>query len=562
MPDVSAPGAPDWHSRVEAPLRLPAGAHPAWADHADVIIIGLGGAGVCAALEALDAGASVIAIDRFDGGGATRLSGGIVYAGGGTPYQREAGVNDNPENMFDYLKLEVGDAVCENSLRNFCETSVEQMEWLKANGVRFNSTLSPVKTSYPSNGHYLYYSGNEAQADYAEHAWPAQRGHRTFGKGLTGRVFFDALLSSAVRKGLKIYGYSDARRFIVSDSDEIEGIEIRQVDPESPAARKLKSLSNRFAKTDTLLFPEIAQRLVRRANAIVEQESVVKSIRIGKAAILATGGYIHNREMVRTYAPRYIGAIALGSIGCDGSGIRLGQSIGAGADRMASISAWRQFQPPRALATGIIVNARGERFVAEDCYGGTIGNAIAERADGKAYIIIDKASRKQALRQALPGRGKLFRLQGAPALMGLFLSTKKGRTIEELAERCGMNPATLDASVAHYNRACDGLEKPEFRKHPDFIGKITKPPFYAVDISIDNKRYLCTSISLGGIVVDEETGQVLDAQSRPIPKLYAAGKAAKGISSNRYVSGLSLADCVYSGRNAGRAAANDAKSAR
>ena len=275
--------------------------------------------------------------------------------------------------------------------------------------------------------------------------------------------------------------------------------------------------------------------------------------------MLAAGGYIHNRKMVRRYAPGYAGAIALGSIGCDGSGIRLGQSLGAKAERLENISAWRQFQPPAALATGIVVDARGERFVAEDCYGGTIGHAIAEQADGTAYIIIDSALRKQALRQALPGRGKLFRLQGAPALMGLFLSSKKGRTIEALAEKCGMSPLTLEASVAHYNRACDGLEEPRFRKHEDFIGKIVKPPFYAIDISIGNKRYLCPSISLGGIVVDETTGQALDAQSRAIPKLYAAGKTAKGISSNRYVSGISLADCVYSGRIAGRAAATIAQ---
>jgi 3-oxo-5alpha-steroid 4-dehydrogenase len=46
---------------------------------------------------------------------------------------------------------------------------------------------------------------------------------------------------------------------------------------------------------------------------------------------------------------------------------------------------------------------------------------------------------------------------------------------------------------------------------------------------------------------------VLDASGQPVPGLYAAGRAAIGIPSHLYISGLSLADCVFSGRRAGRA---------
>ena len=155
----------------------------------------------------------------------------------------------------------------------------------------------------------------------------------------------------------------------------------------------------------------------------------------------------------------------------------------------------------------------------------------------------------------MPGKAVLFRLQGAPALMGILMSSKKAATLEELAEKCGMDQTLLTASVGHYNRAADGLEEPQFRKHGDFVRPIVKPPFYAVDISIHNRKYLCPSISLGGIVVDEETGQALNESGKPIPRLFAAGKNAKGISSHRYVSGIALADCVYSGRIAGRSAA-------
>lgn len=553
---------PDWNSRVGAPLASSDPDAFPWDDSADVVVVGLGGAGICAALEALHQGASVIAIDRFEGGGATRMSGGVYYGGGGTRYQKEAGVDDSVEEMYKYLKLEVADAVADETLRHFCETSNDNIEWLSRHGVQFGSTVSPVKTSYPGAGYYLYYSGNEAQADYADHARPAQRGHRTWGDGLTGHRLFDPLLQSALKLGLKLYSYSEARRFLLSADGEIAGVEIQHVDDRSKAASVLKKIGKDFAKASTLLFPEIAAKLVRNANAISDSDGRTRSIRIGKAVILSAGGYIHNRKMVQHYAPKYLGAIPLGSIGCDGSGIRLGQSVGAHADGLEKVSAWRQFNPPAALASGIVVNGAGERFVAEDCYGGKIGHHIAEDHGGVAYIILDAALRRQALKQAMPGRRKLFRLQGAPALMGLFLSSTKAGSIEALAEKCSMDPGKLRHAVDHYNRVSAGLEETRFRKHPDFVGRILQPPFYAVDISIHNKRYLCPSISLGGIVVDERTGQALDANGRPIPKLYAAGKNAKGVSSHRYVSGISLADCVYSGRIAGRSAALNLSSPR
>src|SRR5687768_13698821 len=68
----------------------------------DVLVVGFGAAGACAALEAAETGSQVIIIDRFTGGGATALSGGVVYAGGGTAQQLEAGVDDTPQAMFDY----------------------------------------------------------------------------------------------------------------------------------------------------------------------------------------------------------------------------------------------------------------------------------------------------------------------------------------------------------------------------------------------------------------------------------------------------------------------------
>ena len=131
---------------------------PDWDVEADVVVVGFGAAGACAALEAVTAGGSVLILDRFGGGGATALSGGVVYAGGGTPQQRAAGVTDSPEAMFGYLRTEVGDAVPAATLREFCDGSVAMLAWLEGHGVPFDGSLCPDKTSYPTNRHYLYLS--------------------------------------------------------------------------------------------------------------------------------------------------------------------------------------------------------------------------------------------------------------------------------------------------------------------------------------------------------------------------------------------------------------------
>jgi succinate dehydrogenase/fumarate reductase flavoprotein subunit len=80
-------------------------------------------------------------------------------------------------------------------------------------------------------------------------------------------------------------------------------------------------------------------------------------------------------------------------------------------------------------------------------------------------------------------------------------------------------------------------------------------PYYAINAGIRSKRFPCPTLTLGGLVVDERTGHVKNEAGGVIPGLFAAGRNAVGVCSRQYVSGLSIADCVYSGRRAGGAAA-------
>ncbi|MGW4249585.1 FAD-dependent oxidoreductase, partial [Nocardia sp. NPDC004722] len=195
-----------------------------WDSSADVVVVGYGGAGVAAALAARESGADVLALDRYLGGGATALSGGIVYAGGGTWVQRAAGVDDDAENMLAYLRAEVGDTVSERTLRRFCEESPAMIDWLSSHGVPFQPSLCPFKTSYPTDDYYLYYSGSENSGGFRELATPRQRGHRAHGRGVSGKKLFGPLAESAARRGVRVQTGTRATRLVVEDG-RVTGIE-------------------------------------------------------------------------------------------------------------------------------------------------------------------------------------------------------------------------------------------------------------------------------------------------------------------------------------------------
>ena len=62
-------------------------------EEADVVIVGLGSAGTCAAIEAREAGADVLVLERASGGGGTTMSAaGHFYLGGGTRVQKVMGI--------------------------------------------------------------------------------------------------------------------------------------------------------------------------------------------------------------------------------------------------------------------------------------------------------------------------------------------------------------------------------------------------------------------------------------------------------------------------------------
>jgi 3-oxo-5alpha-steroid 4-dehydrogenase len=522
------------------------GAH--WDQDTDLLVVGLGAAGVTAAIEARERGADVVLLDRFEGGGATAISGGVFYAGGGTHIQREAGVEDTVDNMHRYLSMEVQDAVSDQTLRHFCETSAANVKWLTDRGVPFAGNLCPVKTSYPTKEYHLYYSGNETVSPYRDHATPAPRGHRTDGGAFPGANFVKPLRRWATGIGVHVTLQARVSRLIVDATGRVIGAEYRTIE-----GRGWKELHRRLHRLETAIAkvaPEAAARLRGRCDQIEEDHSSPRRIRARRGVILCAGGFVFNREMVARYTPEFLPGLALGTAGDDGVGVRLGQSVGGKVDQMHRASAWRFLYPPSAFAQGMLVNGRGERFANELWYGAKIGEELVERNHGVATLVIDDELRKLALEQSKPGRLQWF--QRGTALVNLYLNCRKAHDIDALARMLGVPTTTLRATFAAYNAAARGQHPDPFGKDRDCMHVFDEGPFYAIDCSLGSKRHLCAVMTLGGLAVDERTGQVLSEQGGFVPGLYAAGRNAVGVCSRQYVSGLSIADCVYSALRAAR----------
>src|SRR5580692_12317150 len=338
---VMPPPGPYWNTLQfcadprEAPL-------PDWDVEAEVVVIGFGAAGACAALEAAAAGCSVLILDRFGGGGATALSGGVVYAGGGTPQQRAAGVTDTPGAMLGYLRTEVGDAVPETTLREFCDGSVAMLAWLEGHGVPFEGSLCPDKTSYPTNRHYLYYSGSEVSA--RDIAPPAPRGHRARGRGTSGGLLYARLAAAASKAGIKLAVQTRAVRLIIADG-RVTGVECRSLRAAPLWVRAAHRALHNAARKPYLYVPKFGRVMHRPADWLERRYGRTLLVGAARGVVIAAGGFGANRPMLRAHAPSARGGLPLATPGDDGSGIRLGTEAGGATACLGRVSVWRFLSP-------------------------------------------------------------------------------------------------------------------------------------------------------------------------------------------------------------------------
>lgn len=515
----------------------------------DVIVVGFGLAGACAAISAAEHGARVLVVDRALGGGASAVSGGVVYAGGGTPHQRAAGYEDDPANMLAYLKHEAKGVVDDETLTRFCDESAANLAWLESHGAQFASSLCTYKTCYPTDKHYLYFSGNEKAHPYKLHARPAPRGHRQIAKGAnSGRDLWRSMRDAALRLGVDFLARTRVDDLIIKDG-KVGGIRCRTWDPSSDGPRQV--MHDRIMAVGAKLsnwMPPVGAPIVHAGERIWRRHAHNAEF-FADRVILAAGGFAFNIDMLRRYAPRYENIRPLGTHGDDGTGILLGVRAGGATDHLERVTAWRFMSPPSALIEGITVGVNGERIANEDLYGATHSHVLVHEFDGKGFLILDADIWRRARGQFWDQTESILRLQTASMMT---LNHRKAATLEQLARKLGISPTGLQETVDAYNDAIAcGTDDPG-HKASEFCAPIAKGPFYAIEISLrPSLTFPVPGLTLGGLKVAGDSGLVLDESGQAIPGLYAAGRNAVGVCSSSYVSGLALADCVFSGRRAG-----------
>ncbi|MCR9096469.1 MAG: FAD-dependent oxidoreductase [bacterium] len=467
----------------------------AWHDEADVVVVGYGGAGVCAALEAARAGADVLALERAGGGGGTTaMSTAHVYMGGGTRVQKAVGLEDSTEDMFRFL-MASADQPDEERVRLFCDESVDHFDWLVAQGVPFKDSIWPERTPEQPNDDCLLWSGNEKAWPFRDLARPAARGHKVQNQAEGGPVLFRILSERAQEAGVRL-----------------------QVD-----TRVL----------NLVLRPEDG----RVAGVVVLQDGEERAIRARRGVILCAGGFAMNREMLQNHLPIATteNVAMIGNPYDDGAGIRMGLSARGTAIHMDSYFLSVLWYPPASLTKGILVNGQGQRFVNEDSYHGRCGE-YAKRQQ-RAYLIADES------------------IFGYPE-SGLELIATEG-SIGDLERALEIPDGMLQSTVAVYNANAARGEDPVFHKHPDWLKPLDTPPFAAIECSFGIAPYV--SFTLGGLKTRPTGEVLTeDGQDVPGLYAAGRTACGIPRSSWGYCSGTSVADATFFGRIAGRTAAGHA----
>jgi 3-oxo-5alpha-steroid 4-dehydrogenase len=363
---------------------------------------------------------------------------------------------------------------------------------------------------------------------------------------------FSSLRKAAERAGVDVRPYTQARRLVVADDGTVVGVELREVAKEF-SWRLLHRILFQLTMVVGGMNPRAALFLQKRLLQLeaVHGRSLYVYARGG--VVLSAGGFIFNPEMLHQYAPGFPPcSLSLGTAGDSGQGIRLGQSAGGKVARMDRCTAWRFINPPLAWLRGALVGPNGARICSEELYGGAIGEYMAEAHGGRGVLVLDATAMNAARVQVRKDRMQSF--QRAFGFINNSFNRKKAGTLEDLGKACGMPPGALPKAIEEYNKgALAGTDA--CGKSKDYLYPIEVPPFYGIVLDFDRKMFMTPSMTLGGLVVDGTTARVVGEDGKPIEGLYAAGRNAVGVSSNFYVSGLSIGDCVFSGRNAGRHAA-------
>jgi fumarate reductase flavoprotein subunit len=304
-----------------------------------------------------------------------------------------------------------------------------------------------------------------------------------------------------------------------------------------------------------------ARRLVQDAHGrvigvVVERDGQEITVD-GAAVILTSGGFARSRELLETFAPAWADATKMGGVDNTGDGLRMAWAVGADVADMgyieasfgASIKSYPDLsedpnEEPRLLYPNsqgaIIVNLDGRRFVDENLNYKIISTVCVKQAEGIGFQIFDDSMMNRSQPAPTPADFKTALADGYVIA---------AETIEELAEKLLIDPATLRATVDAYNGFVDAGTDPDFgRSLSDYGvergGHLDTAPYYAFACRSGLTTTYC------GVRVDESL-RVVDVFGDAIDGLFAAGEVVGGFHGATYLSGTGLGKAGVFGRAAG-----------
>jgi succinate dehydrogenase/fumarate reductase flavoprotein subunit len=505
-------------------------AHEGWHAAADVIVVGYGYAGAVAAIEAHDAGAEVLLIEKMpDPGGISITSGGNVR------------IVEDAEEGFRHLQASSAGTTPDPVLRalaaGMAEISAYFAKLARVSGASINRRQADGNYPFPGTKTFGYVSIDQVPGFDAERTYPFVSSYLPIHRAAGVRLF-KVLQDNISSRGLRVELSTPANRLITGAHGEICGV---------------------MAQYDGRMF----------------------AIKARRAVVLACGGFEANPEMQRQYWQEkpVLNAAYMGNTG---DGILMAQAVGAALWHMwhyHGVYGFRHPDPaypfgirPKRLpdwipgedtraevkVPWIIVDRCGRRYMNEyqPYTQDTTWRAMAI-FDGQSmsypripsYMIMDEAGRGAYPIVSPTFNDRRFKFSWSEQTLRELESRIlcKRNSLAELAAAMDVREEVLAATIAAWNAACDAGEDALYGRPPTSMLKITTPPYYCAEV------WPVCSNTHGGPVHDAEQ-RILNVFGEPIPRLFAAGELG-GVFGHLYMSGGNLAECFVGGWTAGRNAA-------
>jgi 3-oxosteroid 1-dehydrogenase len=541
-----------------------------WDLEADVVAVGSGGGGLCAAIAAHDHGASALVLERSDQvGGVTAYSMGELWIPG-NHLQIDAGIGDSPESGYRYIKrlsLGYGD---DAAILNQAIHGPVALKYFEENiGLRMCVIRNLPDYYYPSTEDSL------PEGRYLE-VLP-------FAASSLGEWQFKTRVSPHVPYGLThedIFhngGLANMRNWDFSIMAERLGKDERCAGP-GLAAYFVKGVLDRGIPMHTgMHVEELVLDGARIAGLRATSAGKDVFVKANRGVVIAVSSYERNPNLAKTLGHQ-LNPVSMVMPSIDGAHLRLAGQAGAriarvpdvtmlgfhipGEEQEEGVPLWRGALPFLGLPHTIVANRAGKRFANEGFYRSiyaaldVIDGGTQTHPNFPCWAIFDSQAReKYPFGSVMPG-------QDLPDGLGV-----KADSIASLANMIGIDAQALASTVATFNGYCERGEDPEFKRgtHPwgvlmcgdplqkpnGNLGPLRKPPFYAVELH----RMAGGGIASTGVLVDRHC-RAVGWDDQPIEGLYLAGNSVARMDNGAVMqSGITNARGMTHGYLAGRHAA-------